>query len=117
MSVLRCRQHRFETKQEYFGSFNNATSVISQHAGSIGQDAGLVIHLGSKEDTQEKFLEVRLVHKSDEERYADIKLYMHNTYINGEGCWPKTLPAILNVLVNWKGGRGVLLHISMNPEK
>ena len=41
---------------------------------------------------------------------------MHSSYIKGEDYCPKTLPAALNVLVNWKGGKG-LLHISMNPDR
>ena len=36
-------------------------SVITKYDGSIGQGSGLVNHLGSKEDAQEIFLEVRLV--------------------------------------------------------
>ena len=40
-------------------------SVITQYDGSIGKDTGLVNHLGSKEDGQEKFLAVGLLQNSD----------------------------------------------------
>ena len=29
---------------------------------------------------------------------------MHNSYVNDEERWTKTLADALNVLVNWKGG-------------
>ena len=53
VSVFWCRQQKIETNQEYFERFKNAMSIITQHEGSIGQETGLVNHLGSKEDTQE----------------------------------------------------------------
>ena len=65
VSVFRCRKHKFETNQYYFESFKDATSIITQYDGSIGQDRGLVNQLGSKEDVQEKFLAVGLIHNSD----------------------------------------------------
>ena len=43
---------------------------------------GLVNHLGSKEDVQKMFLEVRLVHKSDEVLYSELNIFMQNSYIN-----------------------------------
>ena len=49
VSVFRCRQHKFETNQDYFERFKNATSVIIQYYGPIRQYKGLIIHLGSKE--------------------------------------------------------------------
>ena len=66
--MLRCRQHKFETNQEYFERFKNATGVITQYDGPIGKDTGLISHIGSEEDAQEKFLAVGMVQKSDELR-------------------------------------------------
>ena len=51
-----------------------------------------------------------------EVKYADLEIYMHNSYVNGEYPWPKTLSSALNVIVNWKGGRGIL-HSRMNPSR
>ena len=34
-------------------------------------------------------------------RYNDLKIYMHNLYINGKDCWLKILLAALDVLVKW----------------
>ena len=82
LSVFRCRQHKFETNEDYFERFNNSMSVITQYDGSVGQDTGLLNHLGSKKDAQEKFLAVGLVQNSDKVRYADLKIYMHDSYIN-----------------------------------
>ena len=45
-------------------------STITKYYGSIRQDTGLVNHLGSKEDAQEKLLAVGMVHNSDKVRYA-----------------------------------------------
>ena len=100
MSVFRYRQQKFETNQEYFKRFKNVTSVIVQYDGSLGQGTVLINHLGSKEDAQENFLAVQLVHNLYEVRYAEMKIYMKNIYVNGEDRWPKTLSAALNVLVN-----------------
>ena len=61
MSVFWCRQKKFETNQEYFERFKNATGVITQYDGSIGQETGLVVHPVLKEDAQETFLAVGLV--------------------------------------------------------
>ena len=63
VSVFRYRQHKFETNQEYFERFKNSTSFITQYDGSIGQDTGLISHLGSKEGAQEKLLAFGMVHK------------------------------------------------------
>ena len=30
---------------------------------------------------------------------------MHKSYVNGEGCWRKTLSAVPDVVVNWKWGK------------
>ena len=65
---------------------------------------GLVNHFGPKEDAQENFLEIELVHNPDEVRYNEMKIYMHKSYVNGKNIWPKTLSDALPVLVNWKGG-------------
>ena len=59
-------------------------STITKYYGSIRQDTGLVNHLGSKEDAQEKLLAVGMVHNSDKVRYAELKIYMHNRYVNDE---------------------------------
>ena len=80
--MFQCRQQNFETYLELFEYFKYATIVITQYDGSIGQDMGLVNHLGSKEDVQKMFLEVRLVHKSDEVLYSELNIFMHNSYIN-----------------------------------
>ena len=48
VSVFRCRQKKFEKNQEFFERFKNSTRIITQYDGSIGQDMGLVNHLGSK---------------------------------------------------------------------
>ena len=90
-------------------------SIITQNDGSIGQDTGLVNHLGQKEDAQETFLSVGMVQNSDKVGYYELKIYMHSSYINVKDHCHKTLLAALNVLVNWKGGK-VLLHSSMNPD-
>ena len=45
---------------------------------------GLVNYLGSKEDVQETLLAVGMVQNSDKVRYADLKIYMHNIYVNGK---------------------------------
>ena len=82
----------------------NATSVITQYGRSIGQDTVFANHLGSKEDAQENFLEVVLVHNSEKVRYPELKIYMHNSYVNVEDHCPRTLSAALNVLVNCEGG-------------
>ena len=42
---------------------------------------------------------------SDKVRYSEMKKYTHNSYVNGEDYWNKTLSAALNMLVNWKGGK------------
>ena len=78
--------------------------VITQYDGSAGQETGLNNHLGSKEDVQEKFLEVGLVQNSYEVRYSQLKIYIQDSYVNGKDPFPKTLPDTLNALVNWKGG-------------
>ena len=96
MSVLRCRQQKFETNQDYFEHFKNATNVITQYDGSIRQYTGLVKHLGSKEDANKEFLAVGLVQNSDEVRYAELKIYMHNIYVEGEDRLTQTLSAALN---------------------
>ena len=79
--------------------------VITQYDGSIGQETVILNQLGSKQYAQEKFLAVRLVHNSDEVRYAELKIYMHNSYVNSEELCLKTLSAALNVLANCKGGK------------
>ena len=110
LPVFQCRQHKFETNKEYFECFKNYTSVITQYDGSIRQYTGLVNHLGSKEDAQENFLAVRLVQNSDDVRYVELKVYMHNSYVNGKDSWPKTLPAALNVLFNLEVGKRPPTH-------
>ena len=67
-------------------------------------------YLVSKEDAQEKLLAVILVQNSDEVRYAELKIYMHNRYINGKYHWPKTLTASLNLLVYCRGGKRPPVH-------
>ena len=52
VSVFQCSQHKFETNQEYFEQFKNATSVINQYDRSIIHETDLVNHLGPKEDAQ-----------------------------------------------------------------
>ena len=80
-------------------------NIIAKYDGSIRQETVPVNHLGSKEDAKEKFLAVRMVQNSDKVRYFELKIYMHNSYVNGKDRWPKTMPAALNVIVNWKGGK------------
>ena len=75
-------------------------SVITQYDGSIGKYTGLVNRLGSQEDAQEKFLVVRLVQNSDKVRYSDMKIHMHNSYVNSKGRFPKKLLATPNVIFN-----------------
>ena len=76
----------------------------------------LVIHFGSKKDAQEKFLEVILIQNSYKVRYSELNICMHNSYVNGKYRCTKTLSDALNVIFNWKGGRG-LLHSNMNPAR
>ena len=73
VSVLWCRQQKFDTNQDFFEQFKDAKWVIIQYDGSIVQVMDLINNLGSKEDEQEKLLAVRLVQKYNEVRYADIK--------------------------------------------
>ena len=91
VSVFRCRQQKFVTNQEYFERFKNSTSIITQYEGPIGQNTGLVNHLRSKEDAQEKFLAVGLVQNSEKLRCSEMKIYMHNSYVNGKERWPNTM--------------------------
>ena len=102
--MLRYRQHKFEANQEFFECFKSAASVIIQYYGSIGQDKGLLKNTKSKEDMQEKLLIDRIVHNYNGVRYDEIHQYMHNRYVNSEDRYPRTLSAILNFLMNWKGG-------------
>ena len=52
-----------------------------------------------------------MVHNSDEVRYAYLKIYVYNSYVNGKDCFPKTLSAMLNVIVKCKGdNRPPVLH-------
>ena len=50
------------------------------------------------------FLAVGPVQNSDKVRYAELKIYMHNRYINSDYLWPNTLSVALNVLVICKVG-------------
>ena len=43
---------------------------------------------------------VGLVQKSEKLRYIELKIYMHNSYVNGEDRWTKTLSATLDVIIN-----------------
>ena len=113
-SVFRFRQQKFGTNQDFFERFKNSTSVLTEYDGSIAQDMGLVNHRGSKEDVQGEFLAVGLVQKSDEVRYSELRIYMHNNYVNVKEHFPKRLPAALNIILIGNCGRG-LLYSSMNP--
>ena len=58
---------------------------------------------------------VGLVQNSDEVRYSELKIYVHNIYVNGKDRFPNTISSSLNVFVytarltnvplNWKGGK------------
>ena len=65
-----------------------------------------VTHLGSKEGAKEMFLAVGPVQNSDKVRYAELKIYMHNRYVNCKYRWPKIMPDTPDVLVNWNEGGG-----------
>ena len=102
VSVFQCRQQELKTNQYLFNRNKNSTSVITQYDVSIGKNTALVHQPGSKEDAQEKFLDVRLIQNSDEVRYYDLKIYMHNSYVYGTDRCPKTLSYSLNLIVNWR---------------
>ena len=53
---------------------------------------------------QENLLEVGLVQNSDGVRYAELKIYMHNSYVKSKNRWPKIMLAVLNLIVNCTGG-------------
>ena len=71
---------------------------------------GLIGNLGSNEDAQETFLAVGLIQNLDEVRYAELKICMHKSYVNGKDRWTKTLSSALNVLLNWKWGKRPTEH-------
>ena len=108
---------KFETKQESFERFNNSMSVINKYDRSIGQDIGLVNHIGSNEYSQEWFLAIVQVQNSDKFRYADLKMYMLNSSVKVEYHWTKTLSFALNFTAYSKRGGGRLLHSSMSTAR
>ena len=50
------------------------------------------------------------MHKSDEVKYSELNIYMHNSYVKGKDHWPQKISDALNVIVKYKGRKMTIAH-------
>jgi hypothetical protein len=114
--LLTLRQSSRMSNAEYLRLFRGLVDALEYLCGEIGvEEARITSYLQARQEDPddpdlwaaakasvcEQFLGAMFVVKSDSKRYGALTATLQNDFISGHNCYPQTLNAAYNMLVNY----------------